>query len=77
MEAQNRKTNKYNARLIPDMRMSSRNRVTNNPIVIGATGVIPKARVKNIESLGVGIKIGWLQKIVAYETVKMMRAIMY
>lgn len=66
------KVQKYRT-LITDMRMTKRKKVTLVPIVIGATGATLDATVVNIESLECRIDVSWLQKIVAIETVKLVR----
>lgn len=60
--------------LIADMGQTERKRVTLIPIVIGATGAVLKATVVSLASRKCVIEISWLQKIVAIETVKLVRS---
>ena len=58
------------------MRRSRRKKVYTTPIVIGATGAVPAATKRNVDSLGCGIRLRWLQKIAAFETVKITKEAM-
>ena len=73
-EMTNQKDTKY-VSLIRDIHTTRGKRVEYYPIVIGATGAITERCAQAIDDLGLEVKLEWLQKLVTYETVKILTSL--